>query len=79
MKPRSRPLSFEGEGWLGKRDVVIRNGRENSRPEKGRRKRRCVRFKIQGWFVCGCAFSGVVDLEPEVAEGGGVTGRVSGR
>jgi len=40
MKPSRRPLSLEGDGWSGKRADVIKNGSENSSPEKGMRNER---------------------------------------
>lgn len=51
MKPRRRPLSLDGDGCVGWRVVLRRKGRENSRPEKGRRKRRWVRLRRVGLLV----------------------------
>ena len=81
MKPSSRPLSFEGDGWSGKRAEVMRNGRENSSPENGRRKSRCVMLSSHGAFVwtialfsSACCFFDVEPLALDLA-----SGRVSGR
>lgn len=50
--------------------MAVRNGRENSRPEKGRRKRKWVRFRRAGLLVCclGCwdgAFVSSLGLVPD--------------
>ena len=82
MKPSNRPLSFAGEGWSGNSAEVMRNGSENSRPEKGRRNRKCIRLSRYGAFVepCISALFEVVFVtgEPLVVVDD-FTGRVSGR
>lgn len=42
--------------------MAVRKGRENSRPENGRRKRRWVRLRSIGLLVCCFGWTGAVDL-----------------
>lgn len=79
-KPRRRPFNLEGDGWLGKRDVVMRNGSENSSPEKGRRKRKCVRLSRYGALVPDCDFDfSASDFAAVPFVVGFAAGSVSGR
>jgi hypothetical protein len=49
---RRRPFRAEGLMLeMEEESVAVRNGRENSRPEKGRRKRRWVMLRRAGWLV----------------------------
>lgn len=56
MTERSRPFRADGlavvlletEEWM----VAVRKGSENSMPEKGRRKRKWIRLRTDGLFVC---------------------------
>lgn len=59
---------------------MIRNGRENSRPEKGMRNRRWIRLSSQGAFVVRPLFSAAVsDLAAAFSAAVCLSGRVSGR
>ena len=56
MRKRRRPLRAEGlgvvvEGEVGAYRVAVRKGRENSRPEKGTRKRKWSALRREGLFV----------------------------